>query len=106
MEDPILTLHARRDGGTVVIEVAGEVDMTTAPQLAEEFSRALAEDPSEIELDCTDMTFLDSSGIKVLIQAWTAVRERVGETTVYVTNLQRGPARTLEACGVSGLLTR
>lgn len=103
--DPALSIETSIVGPCNLIKVIGEVDASTANLLAEAVAAAIATGPAEIELDCSAMSFIDSSGIRVLIDAWRRLRDQA-TMSIYVTNLQRGPRRTLEVCGVSNLLTR
>jgi anti-anti-sigma factor len=54
--------------GAVVI-VRGDVDAATAPQLEAVIDELLDETVREIELDMTELTFLDSSGVSVIAGA-------------------------------------
>ena len=55
---------ARRNG-VVVVRVAGELDLANAPQLQE----VLRTCHGPTVVDCTDLTFIDSSGIATLVEA-------------------------------------
>jgi anti-sigma B factor antagonist len=52
-----------------VVEIHGEVDLATAPELADCVTAALARDPVDLIVDMTNTTFLDCSGISVLVAA-------------------------------------
>jgi ABC-type transporter Mla MlaB component len=52
------------DTETPVVVVDGEVDIATAPELAEAVAEALEKLPRTLVFDLADVTFLDSSGIK------------------------------------------
>jgi anti-sigma B factor antagonist len=57
----------RRDCSLILI-VEGEVDLATAPLLDNELARARATDAETIVIDLLHVTFLDSSGLHVLIK--------------------------------------
>ncbi len=69
--------HTRE--GLPVLSVAGELDLNTAVELAQHVQAALAAAPAALTLDLSDLTFMDSSGLRLLIelhqcaaaQAWT-----------------------------------
>lgn len=44
----------------------GEVDLATAPGIAEALEAHLEANPGDIKVDCSELTFLDSSGLAVL----------------------------------------
>ena len=51
------------------LRIAGAVDLVTATQLADALRAAERDRPAVIGLDLSDMTFLDSSGVHVLVAA-------------------------------------
>lgn len=55
--------------GVVVISVSGCVDMLSAPWLTEAIDSALAKSPAGMIVDLSDVEFLASAGISVLITA-------------------------------------
>jgi len=56
-------------GGHAVLRVRGELDLVTAPQLAQAVQVQLSASPSSLIIDLTDTTFLDSSGARQLALA-------------------------------------
>jgi anti-sigma B factor antagonist len=61
--------------GTVVLGLAGELDISTGPELTEELERVQAEAPATVVIDLRRLEFLDSSGLRVLIAADDRARE-------------------------------
>ena len=53
--------------GVIVLKLQGELDMATAPGLGQALNRALDARPTTLRLDLTELGFLDSTGIRVLI---------------------------------------
>lgn len=58
---------------TVVLTVSGEVDMLSAPQLAEAIHTALASRPAGLVVDLSNVDFLASAGMTVLVSAQSDV---------------------------------
>lgn len=56
-------------GSGVVISASGVLDMLTAPQLEASVTAALAKNPSTMIIDLTDVDFLASAGMAVLVAA-------------------------------------
>ena len=50
-----------------VVKVTGRVDSSTAPKLAEEISRVHDRGQYKIVIDMTEMDFISSAGLRVLI---------------------------------------
>jgi anti-anti-sigma factor len=96
-DEPLLRISKRKYGSTVVLEVAGEIDMITAPELAEALTAALAEHPPEVVAELSAVTFLDSAGLHVLITAHTAAQ---GTTRFAVVAGSSATARPLQITGL------
>ena len=54
---------------SVLVRLHGELDMATAPALGRTLHTALGAGPSILALDLRELTFVDSTGIRVLITA-------------------------------------
>jgi anti-anti-sigma factor len=74
--DVSFTVSSHRVGSSEVIEVAGELDLATAPKLEEVLDRMLVI-PHEIVVDVTGLTFVDSSGLRLLLRASELVGGRI-----------------------------
>jgi anti-anti-sigma factor len=63
-------ITSERIGTVVWTAISGELDVGTAPQLVAETNRHLADHQAEIiVLDLSKVSFIDSSGLHVLIDA-------------------------------------
>jgi anti-sigma B factor antagonist len=68
MEQPARIRPA--DDGTVLIELIGDIDYTNAGDIVSDLQAAMVEPgPAAIRVDLSEVTFLDSSGIGVLVIA-------------------------------------
>src|SRR5438477_7649370 len=65
---------ASRTNGTAVVAVRGDVDLYTAPRLWETIDAAIAGTPHELVTDLSGVSFLDSSGLTVLVKAHNRLR--------------------------------
>ena len=54
--------------GRPALTVRGELDLATAPRLAEAVESLLSQQPQSLVVDLTDTTFLDSSGARELVR--------------------------------------
>ncbi|HET6708585.1 STAS domain-containing protein [Amycolatopsis sp.] len=95
----LLRVTAHHADGAVVLAVAGEVDLLSVPVLGSEVTTALADAPDLLVIDLTDVSFLASIGITVLLEAR---REAGAGTRIRVVAPEGGVVhRTL---GLTGLL--
>jgi len=68
--DQLLLMRRREQPGNIVcIEVAGELDMSTAPQLQSYLVAETATDPRHLILDLSEVRFIASHGVAVLVAA-------------------------------------
>lgn len=56
------------EGETRVLSIVGELDLGTVGVLARQVDAKLAERPAGLTLNLTDLTFMDSSGLRLLIE--------------------------------------
>lgn len=83
------------------IAISGRLDTSTAPQL-EAMLRETLPGVTELTLDCTDMDYISSAGLRVLLQAQKTMN-RQGKMTV--TGVQEAVMEVFEITGFSGILT-
>lgn len=73
-----LTLEHRTEGDTTVLDVAGEVDVYTAPKLREKLVELVSDGHYNLLVDMTKVEFLDSTGLGVLVGGLKRVRSHNG----------------------------
>ena len=62
-----LALSTRQVDDLAIVSVGGEVDLDTASQLGDHALDAVRDVSPHILIDLTDVTFMDSTGLKVLL---------------------------------------
>lgn len=78
---------ARQVGDTVVAEIRGEIDLHISPELRTEILDLLNKyHPRKLVLNLSQVRYMDSSAIAVLVEALQKLRKTGGK--VYLTNLQ------------------
>jgi anti-sigma B factor antagonist len=82
-------------------KVAGDIDAATAPQLTAAFAADSGTPRSRIVLDLSEVTFMDSSGLRVLID----LSGREGTDTVVLRNVTRQVARLIEITGLDSVFS-
>lgn len=93
-------LRSIRDGDRLVAALNGELDHCCAQQIRRELDGLIA-DPAvrHLILDFTGLTFMDSSGIGVLLGRYRLLRERGGTVSVIHMNDQVGRIFTMSGLG-------
>jgi anti-sigma B factor antagonist len=74
------------DDDTTVVSVAGEVDMETGPAFQEGLLRAIGAGRGGLVVDLSRATFLDSTALTSLVNAFDNLRRRGGGRLVIVAN--------------------
>jgi anti-sigma B factor antagonist len=82
---PMRTLDS---GEWVVLQVAGEIDMASAPQLRQRVVALVTGGVSALVLDLSNIGFCDSTGLGVIVAAVKRLRTNGGDLRV-VTNDER-----------------
>jgi len=101
---PLLNIEPEVAGSRTVLSVEGEVDLATAPQLGAAIDAALTSGVREVCVDLSETTFMDSSGLHVLVEATHRAAEVGCELTLVC---PPGPvARVIELSGVGELIPR
>ena len=69
-----MEIRVQRDGNTTIVRVTGSCDMRCHVQLRERLLELETDDAEHIVIDLSDLGFIDSVGLKVLIAAWKRSR--------------------------------
>ena len=95
-------LERQLSSGTARIVVRGELDLSTGPRVEEEVRRAEAEQPGTLILDLREVTFFDSTGLQLVLDADVRAREE-GRTLIVLPG-DGEPRRILELAEVADRL--
>ena len=86
-------------GEALVVSVRGEVDLATAPELEASVRQAFTIAPDAVLLDLAGLTFIDSSGLRVLVALSNEARER--DASLQLRNVPRHAERVLDLTGLA-----
>ena len=73
-----MTEILKKDGKTI-IKTGARIDTQNAPQFAEEIEPALAEPGVDLVMDCDELTFMASSGLRIIQKAMRTVTMQKGK---------------------------
>jgi anti-anti-sigma factor len=85
-----------------VVMLSGELDMVSAPELARVLNSVPESGPAEVVLDFSKLSFIDSSGIAVLMEAQNRLEESDRRLSVH--SARRHAMRVFEISGLLGFL--
>ncbi|MDA8287513.1 MAG: STAS domain-containing protein [Actinomycetota bacterium] len=97
--DELFQVKVREQAGASVVSAEGEVDVSTAPALRQRLYEL--PESAKVVVDLSEVTFLDSTGLGVLVAALKRVRESDagGDLRLVVTRPQ--VSKVLEVTGLS-----
>jgi anti-sigma B factor antagonist len=77
-----LRLATRSEGPWTVVDVGGEIDLFSAPQLKERISQLVDEGSGRLVVNLENVDFMDSTGLGVLLGALKRVKEHDGSLAI------------------------
>lgn len=90
-------------GSWLALNVVGEVDLATVDQLSSELEAAFEEDTSNVVVDLTGTSFMDSTGLKSLVMAQRKFQEAGRSFAIQVDG---GPvSRLIDLSGLDSSIT-
>jgi anti-sigma B factor antagonist len=94
-----LTVVTHTARACVILTLAGELDVTNAAEAEEAVRVAWQGSPSCLVFDLSRLTFMDSTGVRVLVQARRWATEHRG--TIALAGLTPSVARIMEVTGLN-----
>jgi anti-sigma B factor antagonist len=86
------------DAHTHLIELAGQVDLYSAPEFKQRTAEVIEQGKSRLIVDLTQVTFMDSTGLSVLVGALKRLRLMGGALAIVATD--EGTLRLFEMTGL------
>ena len=97
-----LVLSARRGRGCVVVEVQGDLDMATTPQLRDGLQRLVDAGDRQVVVDLARVPFMDSTALGALVLTFTALRDVGGRLSLAA--VQAPVAKVLKITSVDSVI--
>jgi len=79
-------VEERLDEQTCVLTVSGEIHVTTAPEFSERLNEAIASGARALVIDMTEVAFIDSTGLSVLLNGLRRATRADGRLALVITN--------------------
>jgi anti-sigma B factor antagonist len=97
-KDGALAIELDREGDTVMVSLHGEADLATAGSLEDQLRKALGSGADRVIVDLSALYFIDSTSLRVLLQAALASEE--DSTRLYFLRGRTQVERILRVSGV------
>lgn len=97
-----VNVQFREEGNLLYGKIEGEIDTYTAPILKEEFDVITIKENMTIQLDLSKVTFIDSTGLGVIIAFYKKVLKE--QASLKLVHLSSRLTRLFEITGLSELM--
>ena len=91
-----------REHASATVQLLGDLDLATAPDLREHLTHLYARGTRTFVLDTSNVSFIDSVGLSVIVSLYRRCREEDGE--LVIKSPSRVMERTLEVAGLYDVL--
>ena len=96
-----LILHSKKD--TLIVRVLGDLDLVSADEIREKLDNSLEETRAQnLLLDLSKITFMDSSGLGVILGRYRQIKEGRGQMIIY--GIKPSLKKILEISGIMSLM--
>jgi anti-anti-sigma factor len=96
LDETLFHLDVTRDGDAVTMHVRGEFDAHAARTFDQATDRVLRDAPAQVTVDLSEVTFIDSSGLRSLVR----VRKHV-DAPLVLHGISASTARLLDITGLT-----
>lgn len=86
------------ENGKLKILLKGEVDISTAPEFKTRLYELVGEGDKDIELFCEELSYIDSTGLGILVGALKRVKKN--ENSVYIYRLKENIKKLFRITGL------
>lgn len=86
----------------VLVRISGRVDTTNAAQFQDELSFIIQGDMKDVELDCSDLAYTSSQGLRVFLMLQKALQGRGGQ--MVLTHMQTQVKEVFDITGFSNII--
>ena len=97
-----MEIRSEKKGNTVIYHLGGEMDMYTSSEARDQIREGLDNGFKQMILNCPDLSYIDSSGVGVLISLFTSLRKKNG--SLYLCALQKTVYSVISFTKLTGFL--
>ena len=98
MDRPELSISVQRSPSELVVNLSGEIDLSSAPRLSGLVTDLLADGPPRVVLDMSGVTFCDSQGLGTLVVL--SRKAGLAQSCLVLTNVGDFLLRVLDITGL------
>jgi len=98
-----MNVKITNDGGKTLVVLQGRLDTTNADQFQKDIAPLMEGDKPEIELDCTEMEYTSSQGLRMFLMLQKSVSSRGGK--LVMKNMKPQVKEVFDITGFSHIIT-
>ena len=91
----------KKNDGLIMVEISGRIDAVTTSETEKYFNELLAENNSDIIVDCKNMDYINSSGLRILIMSLK--KQTANNKKLLLCNLQKNIKDVFKFSGFNNL---
>jgi anti-anti-sigma factor len=100
----VATVDVSTESGSICISIGGEIDLENATTVEQEISDAVSDGFTAVSVDLTNLTYMDSVGIRILFDLASRLQE--SDIVLELISPRDSPARQLlDISGFEALAT-
>ena len=92
-----------KEGGKTIIKTGARIDTMNANQFEEDIQPALSNGGADIEMDCSELTYMASSGLRIIQKTMRTVMQHKGQFKI--TNVSPEIYKVLVMTGFTKFMT-
>ena len=92
-----------KEGGKTIIKTGARIDTMNANQFEEDIQPALCNGGADIEMDCSELTYMASSGLRIIQKTMRTVMQHKGQFKI--TNVSPEIYKVLVMTGLTKFMT-
>jgi anti-sigma B factor antagonist len=77
-----MSVRTRTVGEIPLVALAGELDISTAPDVDRELTKVERQQPHTVVVDLRELTFIDSTGLRTILSAHARCRQYGGRLVI------------------------
>jgi stage II sporulation protein AA (anti-sigma F factor antagonist) len=97
-----MTAYRELLGGKLIFYISGELDESNVGVASEEFDKGIAEKPAAVILDLSALTFIDSTGVGMILSRYKRLKS--AGVPIYVRGLKTQTEKVFRMSGLLGLI--
>ncbi len=92
-----------KEGGKTIIKTGSRIDTVNADEFEQDIQPALQETGVDLEMDCTDLTYMASSGLRIIQKTMRTVMKGKGQFKIV--NVNPAIYKVLQMTGFTKFMT-